>query len=379
MRVYQPSTVTQALVLSSGDRLVLTNSILRANGTDLTQRLARFSAAGALDAGFALATANYLWAPQGLTDGGSGRVLVTLNGQATLNGQLYYGLVRLLPSGMVDGTFAVQPNTLAISSLLVQPDGKIVVAGAFVSHNSQPVGNLLRLNADGTQDFTFTFNNGGGLGAQTFRPVVALQPDGKIVVGGSFRQAGGQPRSALARFNADGTLDAGFAPPTTGTALVGAVAVQPDGRILAGTFNNEPLVSGVTQMLVRLMPAGAVDYSFVPPAVGVRPAFSGGPNSLLVQPDGKILFSFSSGLVPPGYLIRLTSSGATDPTWSVPIAPANSAAVNSVQLLPGGQVVFGGSPQPLPLASSIPTGTAQLTATGAVDTTCRFLYCRRRA
>jgi uncharacterized delta-60 repeat protein len=369
LRVYQPSTVTQALVLSTGDRLVLTNNILRANGMDLTQRLARFSAAGVLDVGFAQVTASYSWSPQGLVDGGNGRVLVTLSGSSTLNGQLHYGLVRLLPSGDVDATFSAQPSTLSISSLLVQPDGKIVVAGTFASYFGQPVGNLVRLNADGTQDFTFTFNSAGGLDMQSFRPVLALQPDGKIVVGGSFRQAGGLPRSALARFNTDGTLDAGFVPPTTATAVVGAVAVQPDGRILASTVNNLPLVAGVTQQLVRFTAGGALDNSFTPPAVGVRAAYSGGGTTLLVQPDGKILFAFSSGLVPPGYLMRLTSSGAIDPTWSIPILPANSAPVTSVQLLPAGQVVFGGSPQLLPLTSSVPTGAAQLTATGAVDTT----------
>jgi uncharacterized delta-60 repeat protein len=369
MRVYQPSTVSQALVLTTGERFVLTNNILRANGVDLTQRLARFSGTGVLDAGFTQITSSYVWSPIGLADGGAGRLLVTLGAQSTLNGQSYYGLVRLLPSGAVDGTFAVQPNTLNISALLVQPDGKIVVAGGFTSHNGQPASGLLRLNADGTQDFTFTFNSAGGLTSQSFRPVVALQPDGKIVVGGSFRQAAGQPLSGLARFNADGTLDTGFTPATTSNALVGAVAVQPDGKILASTFNNVQLVTGVTQQLLRFTATGAYDPSFVPPAVGVRPAFSGGASTLLVQPDGKILFAFSNGLVPPGCLVRLTSSGATDPTWNIPIAPVNSASANSVQLLTGGQVVFGGFPQPLPVASSVSTGTAQLSATGALDTT----------
>ena len=369
MRVYQPATGAQVLVLSTGARLILSSNLLRADGVGTPQRLVRFSAAGVPDAAFAAATVGYSWFPQGLADGGAGRVLVALGGAATLGGQLYYGLVRLLPSGAVDASFAAQPFTLSASALLVQPDGKVVVAGGFTTYNGQSVGNLLRLNADGTLDFAFLFNSGGGLSNQTFRPVLALQPlDGKIVVGGSFRQAGGQPRSGLARFNADGSLDATFAPNTTATVLVGAVAVQPDGRILAATFNNTFLVPNVTQQLVRLTATGAYDNTFVPPSIGVRMASSAGATTLLVQPDGRILLAFASGLVPPGGIVRLTNTGGFDSSWNVPIAPALTSPVNAIQLLPGGQVVFAGSPQPLLSPTAVPTGVGQLTATGAADT-----------
>ena len=369
MRVYQPATGAQVLVLSTGTRLVLSGNLLRADGVVTTQRLVSYSAAGVPDAAFAATIAGYSWVPQGLADAGAGRVFVTLGGPALLSGQTYYGLVRLLPSGAVDASFAAQPNTLNVSSLLVQPDGKVVVAGGFTMHNAQPVGNILRLNADGTHDFAFTFNSAGGLTGQTFRPVLALQPlDGGIVVGGSFRQAGSQPRSGLARFNADGTLDASFAPNTTATALVGVVAVQPDGRILAGTFNNVALVPNVTQMLVRFTATGVYDNSFVTPPIGVRTAFTGGATTLVVQPDGRILLAFSNGQVPPGGISRLTSSGAFDTSWSVPVLPAVTGSISSLQLLPGGQVAFAGTPQPLAGPTAVPAGVGQLTATGAPDT-----------
>ncbi|MBD2716517.1 T9SS type A sorting domain-containing protein [Microvirga sp. STR05] len=372
MQIYQPATALQALQLSTGERLVLGNDLVRADGVKTLQPLLRYSATGTPDATFALNIADYSWLPQGLTDAGAGRVLVTLFGPATLNGQVHYGLVRLLPSGLPDPAFRVQPSSLTrVSSVLVQPDGKVVVAGNFTNYAGQAAAGILRLNEDGTLDQPFVANTAGGLILSGFGPVVVRQPaDGKLVAGGSFRTAGGRARSGLARFNADGTLDLTFAPITTATALVGSVAVQPDGRILAATFNGTYLVPGVTQTLVRFSATGAFDNTFTGVNYGVRPAFSGGPATLLVQPDGKILAAFGDGVPPPGHVLRFTATGALDPTWSVSATPENSTSVYSLQLLAGGQVLVGSTPQVLggPV-SAVPAGVNQLLSTGALDTT----------
>ncbi|WBA43713.1 T9SS type A sorting domain-containing protein [Hymenobacter canadensis] len=372
MQIYQPATAIQALQLSTGERLVLGSDLVRADGVKTLQSLLRYSAAGAPDATFALNIADYSWLPQGLTDAGAGRVFVTMAGPATLNGQVYYGLVRLLPSGLPDPAFRVQPSSMSrVTSVLVQPDGKVVVAGNFSSYAGQAAAGILRLNEDGSLDQPFVANTAGGLTLSGFGPVVARQPaDGKLVVGGSFRTAAGRARSGLARFNADGTLDLTFAPVTTATALVGSVAVQPDGRILASTFNSTYLVPNVTQTLVRFTATGAFDNTFVPTNYGVRPAFSGGPATLLVQPDGKILAIFSSGPTPVCYVLRFLATGAIDPAWNVAAIPENTPFVNSLQLLAGGQVLIGGAPQLLGgPASAVPAGVNQLLSTGALDTT----------
>jgi uncharacterized delta-60 repeat protein len=372
MQIYQPATALQALQLSTGERLVLGSDLVRADGVKTLQSLLRYSAAGTPDATFALNIADYSWLPQGLTDAGAGRVFVTMAGPATLNGQVYYGLVRLLPSGLPDPAFRAQPSSMSrVSSVLVQPDGKVVVAGNFSNYAGQAAAGILRLNEDGSLDQPFVANTAGGLTLSGFGPVVARQPaDGKLVVGGSFRTAAGRARSGLARFNADGTLDLTFAPVTTATALVGSVAVQPDGRILAATFNGTYLVPGVNQALVRFTATGAFDNTFTGVNYGVRPAFSGGPATLLVQPDGKILAAFGGGSPPPGHVLRFTATGALDPTWSVSATPENIIAVYSLQLLAGGQVLVGSKPQVLGgPASAVPAGVNQLLSTGALDTT----------
>ncbi|UOQ65052.1 delta-60 repeat domain-containing protein [Hymenobacter volaticus] len=278
MQIYQPASVSQVLQLDNGERLVLGSNIVRADGINTTQRLLRYSAAGTLDAVFAVNIANYSWFPQGLADAGDGRVYVTLSGPATLNGQQHFSLVRLLPSGLVDPSFAVQSSSVnRVSSLVVQPDGKVVVAGNFSSYAGQAVGGLIRLNVNGTLDQAFVTNTASGLGGATaFGPVLALQPrDGKLVVGGTFRSAAGQPRSGLARFNPDGTLDTNFAPTTTSNALVGTVAIQPDGKILAATFNGTSLVPNVAQRVVRFTEAGDYDNTFNVGSYSIRPAFYG--------------------------------------------------------------------------------------------------------
>ena len=67
----------------------------------------------------------------------------------------------------------------------------------------------------------------------TFVNAVAVQPDGKILVGGFFDAVSGTDRQGLARLNADGSLDATFIPPLVAPG-VKAIALQPDGKILVG-------------------------------------------------------------------------------------------------------------------------------------------------
>src|SRR5262249_52085243 len=141
-----------------------------------------------------------------------------------LGGQARNRIGRLNADGTLDTTFNPGAD-YAVYSLAVQPDGRILVAGTFYTLGGQTCYYLGRLNANRSRDSAF---NPGTLGASYYVNSVALQADGKILAGGSFTTLGGQPRHGLARFNADGTLDASF---TAGvdyivTAYVYSLAVQ---------------------------------------------------------------------------------------------------------------------------------------------------------
>lgn len=163
--------------------------------------------------------------------------------------------------------------------MVLQPDGKVVVVGIDDDGSATQegiVGVILRLNADGSRDTTF---GAGGTVRFAGQPVaVALAPDGRIVVFGIIApptQEWGHTTGGVLRVLPDGRVDVGFghdgiAPvPTDG--LGGAVALQPDGRIVvasqsgfvlhperAGIPGNGAIGMGVT----RLTPTGALDTSF---------------------------------------------------------------------------------------------------------------------
>ena len=172
-----------------------------------------------------------------------------------------------------------------VYSLAVQADGKILVGGEFTTLGGQPRHHLARLNADGTLDPTF---NPGAGNPQTVDRVysLAVQADGKILVGGRFRTLGGQSRLNLGRLNADGTLDPTFNPRAEGgnSPFVDSLVVQADGKILVGgrfrTLGGQPRDS-----LGRLNADGTLDTSFYP-KVGI---FAPHVHCLVVQADGKIL------------------------------------------------------------------------------------------
>jgi uncharacterized delta-60 repeat protein len=221
---------------------------------------------------------------------------------------------------------AVQPGP--VMSMAVQPDGKILVGGEFMSWNNWSGIRLGRLNRDGTPD-------------ETFAPIffgqvysLAVQADGRILVGGVFggMGGGGEPR-LLARLNADGTLDAGFDPQAEGDE-VGAIAVQRDGKVLVGGdftgMGGQP-----RSCIARLNPDGTLDAWFIPSA-------NGPVTTLAVQADGKILvggsFTAMNGQV-RNRLARLNPDGTLD----VGFNPNANDEVLSLALQPNGRILVGGN------------------------------------
>jgi uncharacterized delta-60 repeat protein len=115
---------------------------------------------------------------------------------------------------------------------------------------------------------------------------VAVQPDGKILIGGRFTEVDGQPLTSVARLNVDGSVDGTFNPPTLFRQVL-TIAVQPDGKVLIG--GNVFPFDSARQALIRLNANGSIDEGFVDPGL-LRPGdFDGVVESIALQPDGKIV------------------------------------------------------------------------------------------
>jgi uncharacterized delta-60 repeat protein len=151
---------------------------------------------------------------------------------SSLGGQPRNGLGRLLPDGNLDATF--NPGGSSVYALAVQADGKIVVGGFFSTLAGQVRAGIGRINADGTLDTTF--NPGAVANIDGGFRTLAVQADGRILVGGNFQYSvpiiGGLSVNYLGRLNSDGTFDLNFKPGTAG--YVQCSALQPDGKALIG-------------------------------------------------------------------------------------------------------------------------------------------------
>lgn len=207
-------------------------------------------------------------------------------------------------------------------------------------------------------DVDLSFDPGSGVNDQVF--ALALQPDGKLVIGGVFTTVGGLPRTGLARLNADGSLDDTFDTRIRFLATasyVKTVAVQPDGKVLAtGIF--APTNGAPSGSIARFNPDGSWDASFQP---SLWPFVQPGdcvPNygcwqsveatSVLLQPDGKVLVGgnawttvygdeFSYDILRP-FLGRFETNGNRD--WS--FTSGTNYSDGCVALQPDGKILVGG-------------------------------------
>ncbi|MFT5853458.1 MAG: putative delta-60 repeat protein, partial [Verrucomicrobiales bacterium] len=134
----------------------------------------------------------------------------------------YLRLERWNGDGTADPGFSVLNQTY-LYDMVLQADGKIVLSGNFSTLKGVPQNHIGRLNADGSLDTGF--NPGAGTDGRV--SAVAVQADGKVLVGGNtFTTLGGQPRNNIGRLNADGSVDTGFDPGAGANSGVSALAVQ---------------------------------------------------------------------------------------------------------------------------------------------------------
>ncbi len=267
----------------------------------------------------------------------------------------------ILPTGALDTSF--NPGTGAsneILSLALQSDGKILIGGRFTSYNDTQTGCLARLNNNGSLDTSF---NQGGTGADTSIWEIAVQSDSKILIGGQFLSYNGTGEKLFTRLDTDGTSDSTFNQDGTGVnSTVLAIVLQPDNKILIGGLFTTYNEIGRNR-IARLDTNGSLDTSFTP-GTGANDTIE----VIALQPDNKILiagyFTSYNG-VGRNYIARLNSNGSLDTSFN-PGTGAN-ADIWAMTLQSDGKILIGGNFTSF--NGTVVRCIARLNSNGTLDTT----------
>ncbi|GAB2870695.1 delta-60 repeat domain-containing protein [Hymenobacter ruber] len=361
--IYAPGTVYSALEQPDGKRVVV-GAFTRVNGTPANY-LTRLSPNGTVDAAFQqnLGTTSQVYRVSRQSNGQL--LLVSYTTTVTAGGVTRNGLMRLNADGTGDFTF--NPGTGpeltgfagAVDQALPLPTGQTLVVGYFDHFNGATSNYIARLSTTGTVDATF---NSGGTGPDNEIVTVVPLPSGKFLIGGTFTSYNGVARNSLARLNADGSLDPTFVSPLAQNDEVINIAVQADGRILVTGVLTLPNGNG---NMARLLADGAVDNSFSPPstfATGYVYSYFG--DAVIPQPNGKILVINTVSSTSGSGLARLNSDGSVDASFQTGTGP--STRPQSLTLLASGSVLAAGSF--MDFNGALDQTLVQLTSTGALDT-----------
>lgn len=245
--------------------------------------------------------------------------------------------------GDVDLTFnpsAYGQFNAGAGAVNVLPGGKFLIGGGFTEVNGYSANSVARLNSDGTVDTGFNapgFYGSFGIGTPVY--TMTVQPDGKILVGGIiYGVSDATPGTGIRRINPDGTLDATFnVTVLDGSRIVHDIALQPDGKILVG---GRFFVLGATirRNLIRLNADGTLDTSFNPGGSVVDGTIV---KDIKVSGDGKVLAvgSLTDDVTP--VMVRLNTDGTVDGTFSV--TQTGNGSINAVELLGDGRLIIGGN------------------------------------
>jgi uncharacterized delta-60 repeat protein len=270
---------------------------------------------------------------------------------------LLFALNALAGPGAMDPTYVPNISGGTVYATALQPNGELLIGGSFTYISGNYRNHVARLYSNGTLDTGF-LNGLSGANNTVYSAVV--EGDGRIVIGGAFTSFNGTTRFGVARLNSNGSLDGSFVPGNYYN--VYSLAVQ---------TNNQVIVAGATNgngptAVFRLNADGTLDPTFTNNPVGGAtanfPVYAVAP-----QPDGKVLAggSFSTvGSLARNYIVRLNTDGSVD-TGFVPPTAINGT-VRCILEQPDAKILIGGD-------FSVYTGKAyghvvRLAATGALDT-----------
>jgi len=354
--------VIRAAVLQVNGKILIGGNFTQYNGTGRNY-IARINTDGSLDATFDPGTG---------ANSAVAEICIQTDDQILIGGYFtqYNGtgrnrIARINTDGSLDATF--DPGTGAngtIMAIAIQTDGKIIIGGWFTQYNGTGRNYIARINTDGSLDATFD----PGTGANSAVAEICIQTDDQILIGGNFTQYNGTGRNRIARINTDGSLDATFDPGTGANAWVHSLAIQADGKILAGgEFTS---YDGVAEFrIVRINIDGTLDNTFG----SVTGASGGSVHSIVIQTDDQILiggyFTQYNG-TGRNRIARINTDGSLDATFD-PGTGANGQ-VYSVILQANEKIIIIGS---FTFYNTLPRyGIACLSPTGDNDGIFNFSY-----
>ena len=362
------ASIAQAVGVQPDGKIVAAGQV--DSGGQSNFALARYLPDGTLDPLFgtggmvttALSAANDF--ARGLEVLPDGKILVA--GNAVVSGSIRMALARYLANGTLDSTFGTGGfRTYDLGSgddvcedLAIAPDGKIVMAGANAGATDDFA--VLRCLADGTPDTSFGVNGviTSSFGSSTdVISSVVVQPDGRIVVGGQSYN-GSKYVFAIVRYTVTGGIDTSFGGGGVSTSfgsgndVIKALALQPDGKILAGGYSFQ---SGSNDMaFARYQPDGTLDTTFDTDGKRIVSFVSGNDfcTGMTIQPDGRVVCVGygSNGMSDDMAVLRLSPDGTLDTTFDsdgkLTIIPGpQSDQLYSVALSQDGDIVAAGLSQ----------------------------------
>ncbi len=361
-----------------------TKILLQSNGKiilNLENAIVRLNTDGSLDTGFGIAGYVNTPAVNGNTIAlqADDKIIYTNTGLASNIPVIF----RLDANGNSDASFnstAIfyngEPNP-AFYSVLVQPDGKILISGVFSYSNdtnstTSDGAGIVRLNSDGSTDAAFTGhengydNNPGIISGLANVKITGIQPDGKIVITEiTLFNSGTVQRFHAKRLNTDGSVDPSLIVNlSTGTnGGIYSSVLLPNGKIIAGGYMDN--YNGVaTSYIVRLKADGSLDVTN-----------NAGANATVVtqaiQTDGKILiggeFNTYNGILRPG-IARVNTDGSLDETFNALASINGQGTVYAMAIQADGKIIAYNN------FSTLDNRLLRLNTDGSVDNTFTASY-----
>ena len=325
-----------AVAIQADGKIIIGGDFINYNGA-ATNRIARLNSDGSLDTSFNVGAGfDFVFSGvQAISIDDNGKIIVT-GGFTKYNNITKKHIVRLNTDGSIDTTFLM--GTGADNPILcaaIQPDGKIIIGGGFTKFNgTNNVNKILRLNPDGSIDTSFN----AGIGLDNYIKTISIQPDGKIIIGGEFNMYNGINSKKIARLNSDGALDLSFNVGTGFDNTVWSTKTQVDGKIVIGGLF--AVYNGTSKnYLTRLNSDGTVDGTF---------DIGSGANNLVktvaLQYNDKILFGgtyITYNSETTNRFSRLLPIGVKDVNFNS--GAAANESVTCMQVQPDGHIIIAGN------------------------------------